>query len=255
MKIIIYYDNFIEIRKKENNYNSLIQKIKYSSHFNYCEIVVKELENNRFIIFKNLNHIIQVWEKNNLKYICIYEKFRRSIMIDILFINNKLFLFNDFSNIYFCQHDFNKKNNLLIEKYKSKISSIDIELNDFKCQIFLKLKGYEIFPYYLHNNKIYLARNGKLYSVNIKNYQIKEYYIDFHIYSMIFISNKNVLFGNEKEIAEYEINNNKLKKIKICGDKINNNDSIYVNFIKGKNEDIFAFSDKILIFKQKNLLE
>ena len=271
--LIICYSHLIEVRKKENNKYILIKKIFYSGRVS--DMKVKKLENNRFIVGRKFTSNIQLWGKNdnNNNYECIFEERLPTDMYYSLFSNNNLFNVKIENKILFYKHDFNNKNkNILIMKYQSKEiyreilgtrrnEKETINIYNFKCEIVCKLTSnirgipvctYKNFFYFL--DKI----NKELYAINVNNFKIKKYFIDldicyFELISLKFISNEKVLFGHNK-IIEYKLNtnNNIFFKNKTCSE---NDFKCSGHLIRGKNEDIIYYGDRILFFSKEDLLK
>ena len=270
--LIICYSSLIEVRKKENNKYILIKKIFYSGRV--FDMKVKKLENNRFIVGKKFTSNIQLWGKNdnNNIYECIFEE-RLPSNINYSLFSNNIFNIEIKDKIFFYKHDFNNKNKkILIKKYQSKEIYTEIlatrrneketiNIYNFKCEIVCKLtiniRGipvctYKNFFYYLDNY------TKELYAININNFKIKKYYIDlnisnFELFSLKFISNERVLFGHNN-IIEYKLNanNNIFLKNKTCSE---NDSKCSGHLIRGKNEDIIYYGDRILFFSKEDLLK
>ena len=236
---------------------------------------VKKLENNRFIVGRVFSFNIQVWGKNdnNNNYECIFEERLPSNMYYSLFINKNLFNVQIKNKIIFYKHDFNNKNkNILIMKYQSKDISREIlrtrryeketiNIYNFKYEIVCKLtSNIRGIPVCSYKNFFYFLEkyNKELYEININNFKIKKYYIDLDIkyfepFSLKFISNEKILFGSNK-IIEYKLdtNNNRFLKNKTCSE---NDSKCSGGLIRGKNEDIIYYGDRILFFSKKDLIK
>ena len=257
--LVITFDCIVEIRKKEKEKNeySKLKRISYDGRV--CLITTRKLNNNRFIISRLYMNEIQIWDKdsNDSNYKCIYEgTVLEGLMFNMNIINENLFFYHNFEFSYFYTHDFKKENNKLLKTYKSAYNHEEVNLYDFTCKLKYKTKSCTFNPS-LYNNKIYLIENSMLIIIDTNDFKETKYKISFKEYptALLFLSNERFLASTYKEILEFKFENDKIVPIKRCSDKINTSTDIKKYFYENKNGDIICFSDRILFFDKKQLIE